>query len=245
MKKYTIISLLILVVIGAFIFFTNHYSLFPFKNSPFTTNNFNIGNYDVCVNEYSATFPNDADKIKSICEMEKLIIEKPEDFKNYLNPAFEWKGLGEKNPKDNKVFFDRSIAIYTMANEKFAAKYLTSWNLAHIYKNIGDNENALKYFQMAVAKNDLDPEPYLALGEFFRYNLNKDANFMINYYENSIKNATFGPEELMDAYVRYLIEINDFARALPLAEKLETKFPGQYTEMIKEVKDQGAMNKEQ
>lgn len=230
MKRLLTISIIVLLILAG-----GFYFLILSKNSTITKTFFDIGNYDLCVFESVNIFPEETDKIKSVCEMEKLIVEKPEEFKHYLNSAFEWKGLGEKNPTINKVFFERAIVIYTMANEKFPAKYLTSWNLAHLYKNLGDNENALKYFEMAVANNDLDPEPYLALGEFYRYNLNKDANFMINYYEKAINNAAFGREPLMDAYVKYLIDIEYFSRALPLVEDLEVKFPGQYKDILKEI----------
>jgi len=235
MKKYAIISFVVLVAIGIFIILTNYY--LPLTNKT-AVDTFNIGNYDQCVNDYIYIFPNDVEKIKKNCELEKLIIEKPEEFKNYLNAGYEWKNFGERNPTLNRVFFDRSIAVYTMANEKFPAKYLTSWNLAHLYKSLGDKDNALKYFQMAIANNDLDPEPYLAIAEFYRYDLNKDSNFMISFYEKAIKDAAFGPESLMDNYAKYLYDIKDYDRALIWLEKLETKFPGQYAEMIKEVEAQ-------
>lgn len=192
-----------------------------------------IGDYNRCI-KLAARFLDQKQAIFDACEKEKAIAEQPDEYNNYVYSPLLWKNLGETT-KSN-IFLKRAIAIYLLAYDKFPAKYLTSWNLAQLHLQISDLANAEKYFLSAIDNNNLESEPYLATAEFYRYKLQKSADFMRNFYEHAIKSVMIDPYVMLNDYAQYLYDIEEYESALALYEKLAVKQPNDFKVMIDDLK---------
>lgn len=193
-----------------------------------------IGDYEYCV-KLAQYFPDQKADIVAQCEKEKSIAMQPDDYHNYVNIPLGWKNIGEQTKSD--IFIKRAIAIYLIAYNKFDAKYLTSWNLAQLYTQIGDLKSAEQYFLAAIENNNLESEPYLALAEFYRYKLKKSEEFLIDFYEQALKAVTIDPDVILDDYGRYLYDIGEYASALAQYEKLAARRPGSFNAIISDIKE--------
>ncbi|MFH0779353.1 MAG: hypothetical protein V1928_00665 [Parcubacteria group bacterium] len=193
-----------------------------------------IGNYEYCL-KLARDFPDRKAEIVAQCEKEASIARQPDDYHNYVNIPLGWKNLGEQTESD--VFIKRAIVIYLIAFDKFDAKYLTSWNLAQLYAQLGDLKSAEQYFLAAIENNNLESEPYLATAEFYRYKLKKSAEFLIGFYERALKAVTIDPDVILDDYGRYLCDIGEYASALKQYEKLAARRPGSFSVIISDLKE--------
>ncbi|MBI5254732.1 hypothetical protein HY932_03075 [Candidatus Falkowbacteria bacterium] len=173
------------------------------------------------------------DDIKAACEKEKLIIDSPKVFGNYISAANVWTDIGRKTKQN--IFYFRAIEIYKLAIERFEAKYLTNWNIASIYRAMEDYKNVEKYLIAALKANNTEAEPVIALARLYFYNLQKPFEFVDNFYKQYLPKPLIDSAKLLNDYAMFLEENGKTKEALVIYKKLAEKYPEQYEQIVKEL----------
>lgn len=168
-------------------------------------------------------YPEQAELIKNIQEVEELLKKDPDLVERYAQLGLAWKSLAEQL-RDKRIF-GASRDVYVEAIEltnKRSSIYMV--NAGVVSELMEEYAEAERYYLMSIENAPADTDAYLKLAVLYTFRMNKEASEVLAVYDRGIKTIVL-PTPLIQAKAEYLKNIGDNKGALILYKALYSTNP--------------------
>ncbi|OGL72388.1 hypothetical protein A3F28_01170 [Candidatus Uhrbacteria bacterium RIFCSPHIGHO2_12_FULL_57_11] len=175
-----------------------------------------------------------ADSYQMLLKGEERMKREPDNPEGFLTAGLAWKSIGDSTGE--RQFIERALAVYEKGVLLFGDRNaVVVLDAANLNRQLGDYARAEKLYRDAISVNPGGADAYLALVDLYRYDLKKDSKDIIDVYRQALATVVENPE-IVQHLAFYLKDVGRYADALSYFELLDKQYPGQFTEVIDELR---------